>query len=124
MESNMNREQILLHLAEAHNLCKEETAINLKALNAIKDVLKTCKNNTLGFSDKDDDDENFTINVPTDYGEMENLLVDTIRMEKNGAIVLNADRRDFFIWETDKSATSIYSCMMDEIEFESSNNQK
>lgn len=124
MESNMNRKQIMLHLAEAHNLCKEKTAIDLKSLKAIKNVLKTCENNTLGFSDKEDDDENFTINVPTDYGEMENLLVDTIRMEKNGAILLNADGRDFWIWETDKSTTEIYSYMMEEIEFEFINNQK
>ena len=124
MESNMNREQILLRLAEAHNLCEEKTAIDLKSLKAIKEVLETCENNTLGFSDKEDDDENFTINIPTDYGEMENLLVDTIRIEKNGAILLNADGRDFWIWETDKSTTEVYSYMMEEIEFEFINNQK
>lgn len=123
-ESNMTLNDIRKHSEQAKKLCEQKTAIDMAAMESIKEVLKTCENHTLSFSDKEDDDENFTINVPTDYGEMENLLVDSIRMEKNDAILLNADGRDFWIWETDKSATEIYQYMMDEIEFEFINNQK
>lgn len=118
MNSNLKRDEITTFVGHAQRLCEQKHEADMKALNYIKLVLRTCKDNTLGFSDKEDDDENFTINVPTDYGEMENLLVDTIRMGKNGSVVLNADGRDFQIWETDKSATEVFQYMMDEIEFE------
>ena len=118
MDSNLKRDQITAFVGHAQRLCEQKHEADMKALNYIKLVLRTCKDNTLGFSDKEDDDENFTINVPSDYCEMENLLVDHIKMEKNGSVLLNADGRDFQIWETDKSATEIYQYMMDEIEFE------
>lgn len=121
MDSNLKRDEITAFVGHAQRLCEQKHEADMKALNYIKLVLRTCKDKTLGFSDKEDDDDNFTINVPTDYGEMENLLVDHIKMEKNEAVFLHADGRDFWIWETDKTATEIFQYMMDEIEFEFDN---
>lgn len=120
-ESNLKRDEITAFVGHAQRLCEQKHEADMKALNYIKLVLRTCKGNTLGFSDKEDDDDNFTINVYNDNNEQENLLVDHIRMEKNEAVFLNADGRDFWIWETDKTATEIFQYMMDEIEFEFDN---
>lgn len=120
-ESNLKRDEITAFVGHAQRLCEQKHEADMKALNYIKLVLRTCKDKTLGFSDKEDDDDNFTINVYNDNNEQENLLVDHIRMEKNEAVFLNADGRDFWIWETDKTATEIFQYMMDEIEFEFDN---
>lgn len=116
-ESNMTLNEIRKHSEQARKLCEQKTAIDMAAMKNIKKVLKTCENHTLSFSDKEDDDENFTINVPILDGEMKKLFVDDIRLEKNDAIFLRVIDEDYWICETDKSATEIYQYMMDEIEF-------
>ena len=121
MDSNLKRDEITAFVGHAQRLCEQKHEADMKALNYIKLVLRTCKDKTLGFSDKEDDDDNFTINVYNDINEQENLLVDHIKMEKNEAVLLHADGRDFWIWETDKTATEIFQYMMDEIEFEFDN---
>jgi hypothetical protein len=118
MECNFNRAEIAENVKNARHLCGEKTRIDMDALNAIKNVLKHCENHTLHFSDKEDDDENFTVNIFTDWGEQENHLVDSIRVEDNDAVLINCGGEDYWTWETDKSVTEIYQYMMDEIEFE------
>lgn len=117
MEYNLTKKQIDEHVRCAHDLCEKKTAIDMAALNGIKKILKACENHILAFSDKEDDDENFSINVFTDWGEEVNLLVDDVRM-KNNTIILRAEGNDYNIWETDKSATDVYQYMVDEIEFD------
>ena len=119
MECNFNRAEIAENVKNARNLCGEKTRIDMEALNAIKNVLKHCENHTFHFSDKEDDDENFTVNIFTDWGEQENHLVDSIRVEDNDAVLINCGGEDYWTWETDKSVTEIYQYMMDEIQFES-----
>lgn len=117
-ESKMTLNEIRKHSEQAKKLCEQKTAIDMAAMKNIKEVLKSCENHRLGFSDKEDDDENFTINVPDGFCADTNYLVDDIRLEKNGVILLHANNEDYQIWETDKSATEVYQYMMDEIEFE------
>ena len=117
-ESNLKKEEITEFVGHAQRLCEQKHEADMKALNYIKLVLRTCKDNSLGFSDKEDDEENFSINVPRNDGTMENLLVDAIRIDKNGNVFLEAEREKFYIWETDKSATEVFQYMMEEIEFE------
>ena len=118
MECNFNRAEIAENIKNARNLCGEKTRIDMEALNAIKNVLKHCENHTLHFSDKEDDDENLTIKVADGSSVERKWFVNDIRLEKNGAIFLRVVDEDYWIWETDKSATEIYQYMMDEIEFE------
>lgn len=118
MECNFNRAEIAENVKNARNLCGEKTRIDMEALNAIKNVLKHCENHTLHFSDKEDDDENLTIKVADGSSVERKWFVNDIRLEKNGAIFLRVVDEDYWIWETDKSATEIYQYMMDEIEFE------
>lgn len=117
-ESKMTLNEIKKHSEQAKKLCKQKTAIDMAAMESIKEVLRTCEKHRLGFSDKEDDDENFTINVVNEFGIEGNYLVDDIRLEKNNEILLRVIDEDYWIWETDKSATEIYQYMMDEIEFE------
>ncbi len=124
MESNLTKEQIAKHIELSQELCIEKSAIDLKALQGIVEILKTCKNNRLGFSDKEDDDENFSINVPNENGEVCNYLVDDVELIGKNVIILRAEGKDFQLWETDKSATELYSYIVDEIEFDFNNNQK
>ena len=118
MECNLNRTEIVENVKNAMRLCGEKTRIDIEALNAIKDVLKHCENHTFHFSDKEDDDENLTVNVYNDQGVQENHLVDSIRVEDNGAVLINCNGEDYWTWETDKSVTEFYQYLIDEIESE------
>lgn len=122
-ESNLTIEQIRERSEQVKALKQQQTAIDMAALGIIKSILETCENRRLSFSDKEDDDENFTINVFDDFGIKNNYLVDDIRLEKKGVVVLHAENEDYRIWETDKTYTEICQYMLDEIEFEIINNQ-
>lgn len=124
MESNLTKEQITKHIEQSQELCKQKTVIDLTALRNIKEILKTCENNRLGFSDKEDDDENFCINIVDCCGTSECLLVDDVQLMPNDVIVLHAEGKEYNLWETDKSATDLYVYMMDEIEFEHNNSNE
>ena len=122
-ESNLTIEQIRERSEQVKALKQQQTAIDMAALGIIKSILETCENRCLSFSDKEDDDENFIINVIDDFGIANNYLVDDIRLEKNGVVVLHAENEDYQIWETDRTYTEICQYMLDEIEFEIINNQ-
>lgn len=118
MESNLTKEQIAKHVELVEELCIEKSVIDREALQGIVEILKTCENNKLSFSDKEDDGENFCINVFDENGEDCNYLVDDVELIGKNTIILRAEGKDFYLWETDKSILELYRYMVDEINFE------
>jgi len=118
MDSNMTIEQRNAVSAKSQKLCEESARINLLAFEEIKNILKTCKDNRLGFTD-DENDDNFIITMPDIDGTPTVYLVDEIKMTPGGEVwVVDETKQEWHIWEIGTPATIILDYIVEELQRE------
>ena len=98
-----------------------EDSARRTAMEAVKSILKRCKNNTLSFSDTDDPDEMFSVDIDFNCElPQDNYLVDAVNYDENSNnIFLVIENKKFYLWEF-----NMYDChklltyMIEELELE------
>ncbi len=121
-ESNINEIALANLQGRISILSTGLDVIKTKCLEMITEILDTCKDKTLTFSDKDDDDDNFSVNVLVD-GNEENVMVRNVHIGDGGLIcVTTEDDRDWFIREVHVDYDDLIKYMLDEIKHEISHN--
>lgn len=117
-ESNINEVALANLQGRISILSTGLDVIKTKCLDIVKEILNTCKDKTLTFSDKDDDDDNFSVNVLVD-GKEENVMVRNVHIGDCGLVFIKTeDDRDWYFYEVHVDYDDLVKYMLDEIKHE------
>lgn len=104
------------------NLAEIENTIAFESSLLVEKILKRCKNNTLAFSDHDDDGDNFYVTVIKDRdGELVNVeeMVDSVVYdEEHDQITIKTYDGEYAVWDVGLTYLQLLNAMLVEIEFE------
>ena len=117
-ESNINEVALANFQGRISILSTGLDVIRTKCLEMVKEILNTCKDKTLTFSSKDDDDDNFSVNVLVDNKE-ENIPVRNVHIGDGGLVFIKTeDDRDWYFYEVHVDYDDLVKYMLDEIKYE------
>lgn len=112
-ESNMNDYQISDLEDVCNGIMAAEWLLDSQANDKIEEILRSCEDNTLHFSDADNGDD-FSIDV--DGG---NFLVDSVRLEDDSVILYTENGECYHPYEVDVENSSLLTYMVAELKRES-----
>ena len=112
-ESNMNDYQI----NDLENVCNgiiaAEWLLNSQANDKIEEILRSCNDNTLHFSDADNGDD---LSIDVDGG---NFLVDSVRLEDDCILLYAKNGMCYHPYEADVENSTLLTYMVAELKRES-----